>query len=102
MEKPGSGLSRRAFLGTAGAGLGVAAGVLPETAGAAARTRQVPASEKVVLGLIGCGGMGAANMRTLMEKPGVEVAALCDVDENRIPNDAAYVEKKSGRKPEIY
>jgi predicted dehydrogenase len=37
-----------------------------------------------------------------MGKPGVEVAALCDVDEARIPNDAREVEKKYGRKPEIY
>jgi predicted dehydrogenase len=80
----------------------MAAGVLPAEAAGAVRRRQPSANDKVVLGLIGCGGMGAANMRTLMDKPGVEVAALCDVDENRIPQDAAAVEKKYGRKPAIY
>ena len=60
------------------------------------------ANNRLVLGLIGCGGMGAANMRNLMDKQGVEVAALCDVDTGRIGGDIADVEKKYGRKPEIF
>ena len=91
--------SRRTFL--ARAGLGIAAGMLP-VAAQAARNKPASANDKLVLGLIGCGGMGAYNMRVLMNKPGVEVAALCDVDESRIPNDAADVEKKYDRKPAIY
>src|SRR5947209_1506172 len=90
-------LSRRHFL-RAAAGLGIAAaGLAPRPVRAA--EKPVSANEKLVLGLIGCGGMGAVNMRTLMGKPGVEVAALCDVDESRIPRDAADVERKYGRKP---
>ncbi|WP_395143101.1 Gfo/Idh/MocA family protein [Armatimonas sp.] len=60
------------------------------------------ANNRIVLGLIGCGGMGAANMRNLMDKQGVEVAALCDVDTGRMGGDIAEVEKKYGRKPEIF
>jgi len=79
----------------------------PETAPAkkaepSARSRQVGANDKLVLGLIGCGGMGASNMRSLMAFPDVEVAALCDVDYDRIPNDYMDVEKKYGRKPDVY
>ncbi len=59
-------------------------------------------NDKLVIGLVGCGGMGAANMRNLMEFPDVEVAALCDVDDNRVPKDFADVEKKYGRKPDVY
>jgi len=59
-------------------------------------------NDKLVIGLIGCGGMGAANMRNLMGFPDVEVAALCDVDDNRIPGDFNDVEKKYGRKPDVY
>lgn len=59
-------------------------------------------NEKLVIGLIGCGGMGAANMRNLMNFPDVEVAALCDVDDARIPNDLRDVEHKYGRKPDVY
>jgi predicted dehydrogenase len=105
MSNQNSGLSRRELLGRAGAGaavgFGLATGLLPVEAAAARQRQRVPASDKLVLGLIGCGGMGAANMRTLMGKPGVEVAALCDVDEARIPADAAYVERQQGRKPAI-
>jgi predicted dehydrogenase len=59
-------------------------------------------NEKLVLGLIGCGGMGAANMRNLMNFDDVAVAAICDVDDNRVPNDYNDVEKKYGRKPDVY
>src|SRR5207253_7973769 len=87
MSQGDKGLSRRELLGRAGAGaavgLGMAAGVLPRRVEASRSARAVAPSEKIVLGLIGCGGMGAANMRTLMGKPGVEVAALCDVDTAR-------------------
>lgn len=85
-----------------GAVAGIAAAILPRRARATTLHRIVSPNEKIVLGLIGCGGMGAANMRTLMGHPTVEVAALCDVDENRIPNDARDVEKKYGRKPDLY
>ncbi len=59
-------------------------------------------NEKLVLGLIGCGGMGAANMRNLMNFPDVSVAAICDVDDNRMTGDYNDVEKKYGRKPDVY
>src|SRR4051812_41786979 len=96
-------LNRRQFLGRAGAAAGLGlAGLIPANAVQAAPGRNASANDKLVLGLIGCGGMGAANMRTLLDKPGVAVAALCDVDDSRVPGDAAYVEKKQGRKPDIY
>ena len=34
-------------------------------------------------------------MRTLMRKPEVAVAALCDVDKNRMPNDISAVSDQS-------
>jgi predicted dehydrogenase len=46
--------------------------------------------------------MGAANMRNLMEFPDVTVAAVCDVDDGRMPGDIATVEKKYGRRPDVY
>ena len=70
----------------------------PKTGGRGA----VAANDKIVLGLIGCGGMGAADMRELMNKPEVEVAALCDVDSARMTNDINDVEKKYGKRPGIY
>src|SRR5579859_283789 len=98
-------VSRRELLAKAGAGGAAAAlssGITPVHAVPTARKRKVGANDKVVLGLIGCGGMGAVDMRTLMRKPEVEVAALCDVDDNRIPGDAQAVQEQYNKKPEIY
>lgn len=93
-----NGLSRREFIGGAGAVAGMA--MMPSTAGAMKRIQG--ANDKIVIGVIGCGGMGAANMRTLMNSPEIDVAALCDVDTARIGNDYNDVNKKYGRKPEIF
>ncbi len=89
--------TRRDVLKTAGS-IGAAAAI-PAWAKA---SKQVSANDKLVIGLIGCGGMGASNMRTLMGHADVEIAALCDVDYNRIPGDYKDVEKKYGKKPEVY
>ena len=57
------------------------------------------ANDKIVIGLIGCGGMGAQNMRTLMDKPEISVAALCDVDKDRMPGDINDVTKSTAKRP---
>jgi predicted dehydrogenase len=96
--------TRREFLSRTGAA--AAAGVTAPIASLANASTWRRASrspnDKLVIGLIGCGGMGAENMRHLMNFPDVEVAALCDVDDNRMPGDIANVEKKYGRRPDIY
>ena len=95
--------TRREIIGKAGAAAGLSAlSILPVHAEPIAKPRRESPNDTIVLGLIGCGGMGAANMRTLMTKQGVAVAALCDVDSNRITNDAKSVEEKYGKKPTIY
>jgi predicted dehydrogenase len=42
---------------------------------------QVPASEKIVLGFVGVGGMGTGLINTFKRFPDVEIAAVCDVYE---------------------
>jgi len=95
-------ITRRQLLAKAGTGVlaGAAAPLL--RAAPSPATKRVSANDKVVFGLIGCGGMGAANMRNFMTLPGVDVAAVCDVDSSRMPGDIAEVEKKYGRKPEVF
>ena len=107
--------SRRNFLKSSAvtaAGLGFGASALanlsydPNTGIAsdpAARTRK-PGSpnDKLVMGLIGCHGMGAANMRNLMQFDDVEFAAICDVDESRMTDEIKKIEEVYGKKPAIF
>ena len=98
------GLSRRSLIRGAGA---LAAGATLSPMARAFEhpmfhAKQASANDKLVIGLIGCGGMGAANMRNLMNYADVEIAALCDVDSNRIPGDFKTVEDKYKRKPDVY
>ncbi|WP_146458454.1 Gfo/Idh/MocA family protein [Rubripirellula tenax] len=69
--------TRRQFFSTV-----VAAGV---TTSLAARTlRAANANEEVSLGFIGCGGRAEKLLSQFETIPGVNIAALCDVDANRL------------------
>jgi len=50
------------------------------------------ANEQIVIGLVGCGGMGLYNMEDFKRSPLVRVAAVCDVDAKRMAEAA----KKAG------
>lgn len=95
-------VTRRALLGRAAAATiaGAAAPMLRAMERPAIKA--VGANDKIVIGLIGCGGMGAANMRNLMNFPDVEIAAVCDVDEARMPGDIDTVTKKYNRAPQVF
>ncbi len=98
-------------LGLAGGGgllRGEAAGLLgraahtyqePARQPTGAATRPVSANDRIVLAAIGVGGMGRSNLRGLMNKPGVEIAAVCDVDTGHMAQAAKMVEEKFGRRP---
>ncbi|HEV3122794.1 MAG TPA: Gfo/Idh/MocA family oxidoreductase [Isosphaeraceae bacterium] len=94
-------LNRREFLGTSGIlGVGGAAafsGFHPAIR--SSKAELVPASEKIVVALIGCGGMGTGDLEDFMRAPEVSVASLCDVDQNHLEKTADKVEKKSGKRP---
>lgn len=79
-------ISRREFLergGRTALGLGLGAVVSGAVARPAAAARKSPgANDKIVIGAIGCGGMGMANLGNFMGQPDVAVAAVCDVDQN--------------------
>ncbi len=91
-------LSRRQFISRTGAttlGLGLAIG--PR-----AFARSQGANGKLVLGLIGCGGMGRANMNHFMKLDGVEIAAVCDVDAKHVEDAVQDVTKAGRREPRRY
>ena len=82
-------LSRRRFLSSAGLGL-AAPCFLAGTSLRAAAER--PASDRVVAGLIGCGGRGMG-LLSIHEDPGCTIAAVCDVDQQRM----AGAQKRIGK-----
>lgn len=66
------------------------------------RASTLGAIEKIHVGLIGCGGMGNANLASFMRAGQVEVVALCDVDRSRLDKTSVEVEKKYRRKPLLF
>jgi len=75
---------RRRFLGAAAAGLAVPC-VIPS--GVLAGAGSPGAGERLVVAMIGVGGMGTVHLKNMIElrKEGkVAVAAVCDVDERRL------------------
>ncbi len=83
-------LTRRHFI-AASAGVIAAPYVLTRRAGAFA---YVQPSNRITMGLIGCGGMGRGNMNGLMNKPGVQMLAVCDPDRSRREEAKAQVERR--------
>lgn len=104
--------SRRQFLkGTAlaGAGFGVAS-----TASAAeekkrrkkkdtasAPKKEVPPSEKLNIGVIGAGGRGRADTEGVLGDPGVNIVAICDINDNVLNDTGKWLESR-GHKPKTY
>ncbi len=64
-----------------------------------ARTASSADSRKVVLGIIGPGGMGTNHTRILARREDVEIAYVCDVDANHLAAAAKLVEGDSKRAP---
>ena len=81
-------LNRREFLGASAA---LAGGL------AMAGAKPVSPSEKVIVALVGCGGMGRANLHDFLRLPDFEIAALCDIDPTHI--QAAMGDIKKANRP---
>jgi predicted dehydrogenase len=75
-------ISRRQFLGNIAAGTAVLT-ILPSYT--VSGLGHVAPSDKLYIAKIGCGGMGAADLATLMKTPkkNAEIACLCDVDDRQ-------------------
>lgn len=81
---------RREFLQTAAAGAAALALSPPISAGQ---------SDKIVVGIIGPGGMGSNHLTNLLRRTDVDVAYVCDVDKDRMAKAAKAVADKSKREP---
>jgi len=72
-------ITRRQFLKTAtaaAAGIGAAPSIV--TSAALGAANRAPASERIVVGVIGTGGRGRDVMRAFMAQPDTQVVAVCD------------------------
>jgi len=69
-------ITRRAFVRGAGAALAAPCVITSAALGAEGRP---PASERVTMGTIGCGGRGMHDMAALMANADVQMVAVCDV-----------------------
>ena len=82
------------------AGLGTS--VLFPTEMLASIRRTISPNDRIQVGLIGCKGMGFANLLSILKNSEVEVVALCDVDENVLREKTSELEKAEIKKPKWY
>jgi len=58
-------------------------------------SRVLGANERVIVGVIGCGGQGRANMRDFLRQPEVQIAAVCDVYEANLSQAREITDDKA-------
>lgn len=93
-------MDRRGFLSQSGkAAASVVAGA---TVLAASRRAVASAEEKITLGFIGLGGRGEALLQGFAQRPDCEIAALCDVNRERLHTVQKYAEEQFGSKIAVY
>jgi len=59
-------------------------------------------NETVNIGVTGIRSRGRAHYRSFGKIPNVNVAAICDIDENLFPKAVEDIEKMTGKKPKTY
>lgn len=109
-------LSRREFVlsaAAAAAGLGMTLGCATQSAagGAGAEAHPVPLGwkgvtakpiELVRIGVVGVGNMGTNHVRSLINIPGCEVRAICDINEEYAKTAGELVQKAGFAPPKLY
>lgn len=94
-------MNRRKFIEQSS--LSMAAGVWMASPEAVESVRMPKsANEKIVIGVIGCNNMGNGIMNHALNQPNVEVAVICDIDDNIANKRADEVLRKQGKKPQTY
>jgi predicted dehydrogenase len=82
-------MNRRTFLQSS-----VAASAL------AAAPRPAAASDRIRIGLIGCGGISAGDTNAFLAHPEPEIAAICDVDDAQIKKTLERLDKLGRKRPD--
>ncbi len=60
------------------------------------------ANDRVRVAVVGVRGQGNSHINAYEKIPNVEIAALCDIDQNVLNNRLAQVEKATGKRPAAY
>lgn len=81
-ERRRSTVSRRRFVKAAAASTVAAPWIVPGSA--LGNANFVAPSERITMGLIGCGGMGNSNLGAFLGQKDCQVLAVCDVDQNHL------------------
>ena len=92
-------MKRRTFIKNSTA---VGAGSLILPFSLSAKSKYIPPSDRVRIGLIGAKGMGWSNTNSLLKIEGTELVGLCDVDDEVIKNRAGDYSKLRNNTPKIY
>ncbi len=92
MEK----ISRREFLGTAVGTTAALSGLLHTASSLAQEERPLK------IGVIGCGWYGMVDANAALKVGGVEIVALCDVDEQHLQDNARQIETRQGKRPAVF
>jgi predicted dehydrogenase len=72
-------------------------------AGATGISRGLSGADKSVrIGLVGVGNRGTGLLKILLDLPGVEIPAICDINEEHLQRAQGIVEKAAGKRPEGY
>jgi len=74
----------------------------PDLGPAPATPYAAPALEVVRVGFVGVGGMGGAHVRNFLGLEGVQIVALCDIDEDRNAEVASWVTEDGRPRPTLY
>jgi len=70
--------------------------------GSAAAVAAAAAEKTVRIGLLGAGTRGTSLLRTMMQLPGVEIAAVADIDDNAAARAQAICAEAGRGKPAVY
>jgi len=96
--------SRRSFIkrslaGVAGAGLASTSSATGAQT-AASSGRVAGANRRVRIGLVGCGGMGTADLRDML-RSGAQLIALCDVDDAQAAKAKEFAGREFSQTPDL-
>jgi predicted dehydrogenase len=78
----------------------VAASLAPAAFAVKARAATVAASDRVRIGMIGCGGISVADSNAFLAHPEAEIVMVCDVDDARIAKTVERLGKIRDKKPD--